>query len=195
MTENMAQLLMILVAPGFISLKIWGLIHPSQKIQISESLTEAIIFSSFNYIVTIWLSFLVKDTHFAWIYFVAAMIVFPVLWPILLKRILNSTFLKKKIISIIPKSWDYFFSRKECCFMLIHLNNGRIIGGLYGPDSFASSYPEKEDLYLQEVWKVDEEGNFIEKISGSKGVLVHYDVIEYIELFDIFDINEGENNG
>jgi hypothetical protein len=190
LTENTAQLLMVLVAPGFISLKIWGLIHPSQKTQISESLIEAIIFSSFNYIVTIWLSFLVRDTHFVGIYFVAVMIVFPVLWPILLKVILNGKFFKKRTISLIPKSWDYYFSKRECCFMLIHLNNGKIIGGLYGTDSFASSYPEKEDLYLQEVWKVDEEGKFIEKISGSKGLLVNYDTIEYIELFDI----EGDSD-
>ena len=66
-----------------------------------------------------------------------------------------------------------------------------MLGGLYGPGSFASSYPEKEDLYLQEVWKIGEEGKFIEKIPGSKGVLVNYDSIEYIEFFDI---DEGESN-
>ena len=188
LTENTANLLMLLVAPGFISMKIWGLIHPSRKIQISECLIEAIIFSSFNYIATIWwLPPLVSD----WIYYGMTMIVLPVLWPILLKWILNLKFLKKKTISLIPKSWDYFFSKKECCFMLVHLNNGRIIGGLYGPGSFASSYPEKEDLYLQEVWKIGEEGKFIEKIPGSKGVLVNYDSIEYIEFFDI---DEGESN-
>ena len=75
--------------------------------------------------------------------------------------------------------------------MLIHLNNGRMIGGLYGTDSFASSYPEKEDIYLQEIWKIDTEGNFIEKITGSKGLLINHDVIEYVELFNI---PEGGNN-
>jgi hypothetical protein len=73
--------------------------------------------------------------------------------------------------------------------MLLHLTNGRVIGGLYGLDSFASSYPEKEDLYLQEVWKIDKEGKFIKKISDTKGLLVNYTTIEYIELFNI---NEGE---
>jgi hypothetical protein len=182
---------MVLVAPGFISLKVWGLIHPSQKTQISESLIEAIIFSSFNYTATIGLFFLVKDTRLVWIYFVVVMIICPVLWPIFLKIILNCTFLKKRTISLIPKSWDYYFGKRGCCFMLIHLNKGRIIGGLYGIDSFASSYPEKEDIYLQEVWKVDEEGRFIEKIPGSKGLLVNGEAIEYIELFDA---NEGESN-
>ena len=72
-------------------------------------------------------------------------------------------------------------------------NNGRIIGGLYGPDSFTSSYPEKEDVYLQEIWKIDEAGRFMERIPGSKGVLVNYDVVEYIEFFNI-NRDGGENN-
>jgi hypothetical protein len=181
------------VAPGFISLKIWGLIHPSQKIVLSESLIEAIIFSSFNYIVTIWLYIGTKDSNLVWIYFITVLIIFPIIWPILLKLLLNNKLLKNKIISLIPKSWDYFFSKRECCFMLIHLNNGRIIGGLYGLDSFASSYPEKEDVYLQEIWKVDEEGKFIEKIPDTRGLLVNHDVIEYIELFRINE--EEKNNG
>ena len=77
--------------------------------------------------------------------------------------------------------------------MLIHLNNGRIIGGLYGPDSFVSSYPEEEDVYLQEIWKIDEEGRFMEKIPDSKGLLINHDAIEYIEFFDI-NRDGGEND-
>jgi hypothetical protein len=187
LTENSANLLMLIAAPGFISLKIWSLIHPSRKIQISESLIEAIMFSSFNYLVTIWW---LPSLLPSWIYFVMTAIVLPILWPILLKCVLTRKFFEEKTISLIPKSWDYFFSKRECCFMLVHLNNGRIIGGLYGRDSFASSYPEKEDLYLQEVWKVDKEGKFIKKISGSKGLLVNYEAIEYIELFN----TGGEGN-
>jgi hypothetical protein len=177
------------VAPGFISLKIWGLIHPSEKTTLSESLIEAIIFSSFNYIVTIWLYYITKNTNLIWIYFISVLVIFPIIWPIILKRLLDSKFLKNKIISLIPKSWDYFFGKRERCFMLIHLNSNRIIGGLYGFDSFVSSYPEKEDVYLQEVWKVDDEGKFMERIPGTRGLLVNHEAIEYIELFEI---NEEE---
>jgi len=189
LTENTPVLIIVWVAPGFISLKIWSLVHPSQKIRISESIIEAIIFSGFTYIATIWLFFLIRDISFIWVYFLAVLIV-SVLCPILLKNILGSKFLKQKTISLIPKSWDYFFWKKKCCFMLVHVEKGRVIGGLYGPDSFASSYPEKEDIYLQEVWKIDEKGKFLERIPGSKGLLVNSDVIEYIEFFDI----QGENN-
>ena len=185
LNENAIHLIIFFVAPGFISLKIWGLINPSRKILISESLIEAIIFSSFNYIFTIWLYLLLKKTSYVWIYYLTVLLIFPSLLPKLLKLILNTKLFKDINISLIPKSWDYFFSKNECCFMLIHLNNGGMIGGLYGTDSFASSYPEKEDIYLQEIWKIDTEGNFLEKITGSKGLLVNHDVIEYIELFNI----------
>jgi hypothetical protein len=192
LTENNIQLLILFIAPGFISLKIWGLIHPSPKIALSESLIEAIVFSSFNYIVTIWLYFLINGTRFIWIYLVMVLVMLPIIWPVLLKAVLNNKLLRNKIISPIPKSWDYFFSKRQCCFMLVHLNDRRILGGFYGPDSFASSYPEQEDLYLQEVWQVDSEGKFIKKIPRSRGFLVNYNAIEYIEFFDL---NEGEHNG
>ena len=190
LTENSILLIILFVAPGFVSLKIWGLIYPSQKTLISESLVEAIIFSSFNYIATIWMYVLLKDTHFVWVYYVCFLLL-PFLWPIFLKAILSTKLLKEKTISPIPKSWDYFFFRRKECFMLIHLNNERIIGGLYGAESFASSYPEEEDVYLQEVWKIDEEGRFMERIPGAKGLLVNHDDIEYIELFDT---NGGKGN-
>jgi hypothetical protein len=77
--------------------------------------------------------------------------------------------------------------------MLIHIKNGRIIGGLYGPDSFASSYPEKEDVYLQETWKIDGKGKFLKKIADTKGLLINPNTIEYIELFNIN--NEEKNDG
>jgi hypothetical protein len=179
---------MLFVALGFISLKMWSFLHPSQKIRLSESLIEAIIFSSFNHIVITGLYFLLKKYLFVW--FILALGVFPLLWPIVLYLLLKMRVFKKARINLIPKSWDYFFSKRECCFMLIHLNNGRMIGGLYGTDSFTSSYPEKEDLYLQEIWEIDSQGGFIKKIPGSKGILVNHDVVEYIELFNV----EGEKD-
>jgi len=191
LNENTIQLIILFIVPGFISLKIWGLINPSKKILISESLIEAIVFSCINYIIVIWAYPLLKRTSYIYVYYIGASVIIPILWPILINILLKIKFLNKLNISLIPKSWDYFFSKKECCFMLIHLNNGKMIGGLYGTASFTSSYPEKEDIYLQEIWKIDTEGKFIEKIEGTKGLLVNYDVIEYIELFNI---NEGENN-
>jgi len=191
LNDNTFQLIILFIIPGFISLKVWGIINPSKKILISESLIEAIVFSSFNYIVTIWAYPLFKETSYIYFYYFIALVIIPILWPILVNLLLKIKFLNKLNISLIPKSWDYFFSKEESCFMIIHLKNGRMIGGLYGTGSFASSYPEKEDIYLEEIWRIDPEGKFSEKIEDSKGLLINHDVIEYVEFFKI---SEGGNN-
>jgi hypothetical protein len=67
--------------------------------------------------------------------------------------------------------------------MLIHLKDGQIIGGLYAYESAASSYPESEDLYLQEVWEIDNKGKFTKPIEGTMGLLVSYNTVDFIELF------------
>ena len=72
--------------------------------------------------------------------------------------------------------------------MLIHLKNEKLIGGLYYSKSFASSYPEKQDLYIEEVWKINDNGEFQERIKGTKGILINYEIIEYIEFFTMEEI-------
>ena len=122
LTNDNIQLFILFVIPGFISLKIWGLIHPSHKLVLSESLLEALAFSCFNYIGTYWLYSIFLKIELVWVYFLLALFIFPLFWPRLLKLILTSRTIKKRIISITPKSWDYFFNKRECCFMLIHIN-------------------------------------------------------------------------
>ena len=83
----------------------------------------------------------------------------------------------------IPNSWDYFFLKREAAFVMIHLKSGKLIGGVYGGQSYASAYPEPRDLYLKEVWKI-EKGYFKHKIKDTKGLYITYDEILYIEFFD-----------
>jgi len=196
LTIDNLQLFILFVTPGFISLKVWTLIHPSPRMILTERIMEAIIFSSLNYLVIIWLHSLLKDSNYGiWIYFLIALIL-SVIYPFLLKKILLSSILKNKVNSIMPKAWDYFFHKKEPCFVLIHLKDGKVIGGFYGDNSFASSYPEENDIYLEEIWKINERGAFADKIDRTNGLLVNKDAIEYIEFFKINDKEEAlkENN-
>jgi hypothetical protein len=63
--------------------------------------------------------------------------------------------------------------------------DGEMIGGLFNGKSFASSYPEKEDIYLEELWKIDEDGKFKEKVKSTNGLLVNFEEIKYIEFFKL----------
>lgn len=68
-----------------------------------------------------------------------------------------------------------------------------MIGGLYNEQSFASSFPYSEDLYLTKTYKIDKDGRFVEEIDRTMGLLINKDFIDYIELFSTKP--EGENNG
>jgi hypothetical protein len=189
--NNAIGLFIVIVAPGFISLKIWRLIHPSRYVSFADSLYEAVFYGVFNYfIIVTWFPPLMAGVHttLGIIAYVISLVIVPVLLPFAWKGILNRKIVKNITINPIPRAWDNFFIRKIPCFMLIHLKAGQIIGGLYAFESAASSYPEAEDLYLQEVWEIDNNSKFIKPIEGTMGLLVNYNTVDYIELFKV----EGE---
>jgi hypothetical protein len=169
-----------------VRLKIWGLIQPSQRISFADSLYEAFFFGCINYFaVVIWLpGVLTNLNQFLSIpSYIISLLIVPILLPLLWRKILNSNLFKGKIINLTPKGWDYFFGKGVPCLMLIHLKNGQLIGGLYDNNSLASSYPENEDIYLQEIWELDDTGKFKKPIDNTLGLLINYESVDYIELF------------
>jgi hypothetical protein len=193
LANNTFGLFVMIVAPGFISMKIWGLIHPSRHISFTDSLYEAIFYGVLNYFAFVyWLPPLMMKINFTLqiIAYILSLVITPLLLPVLWKKVLSWGIMKKNIINPIPKAWDVFFRKRQPCFMMVHLKNGQIIGGLYAYESAASSYPEKEDLYLQEIWELDDEGKFLNPLDGTMGLLVNYDSVDYIELFQYKE--EGE---
>jgi hypothetical protein len=186
LTDTTLGLFIMIVAPGFISLKVWGLVHPSRRIVFSEALYEAFFYGVLNYFIVVhWSTALVltSETVIKVCVYIISLVVVPIFLPIVWRLILSCKFIKKRIINPIPKVWDAFFSRRKPCFMIVHMKNRQIIGGLYAYNSAASSYPESQDLYLQEIWELDDNGKFVKQIDGTLGLLVSGDTIDYIELF------------
>ncbi|MDR0637500.1 MAG: DUF6338 family protein [Spirochaetaceae bacterium] len=105
-------------------------------------------------------------------------VAFPVLWPIAFYVISRIRAIKTRLT---PAAWDHYFNDCQDCFVLIHLKSGGTVGGFYSGNSFASSYPGNKDLYLQELWALDEEGAFKEKVKETNGFWVSVDEIELIE--------------
>jgi len=48
--------------------------------------------------------------------------------------------------------------------MIIHLKDGRRIGGRFDENSSASSFPAKEQIYIEEVWELDENENLSNRL-------------------------------
>jgi hypothetical protein len=187
LTQNNFGLFILIMAPGFLSIKIWSLIHPSRRLSSTGLLYEAIFYGAINYFLIVWwLPPLLKEINsiLEIVAYILSLGIFPIFIPFLWKLILSLSFIRNKIINPIPKAWDSFFGKRKPCFMIVHIKNGQVIGGLYAYDSAASSYPEKEDLYLQEIWELDDDGKFTKPVDGTMGLLVSCESIDYIELFN-----------
>ncbi len=183
------------VVPGFIWHYILTLFQPSKTPNNQMLLLRFLALSCFNYAIWSWLVFKLINTSYArdnrselaWLWTVIIFISPAGLG--LLTGCLNQigfvriAFNKMGLIAMhsIPTAWDYkFFHTQTCVWVQIHLKNGKMIAGLYGSESFASSDPEERDLYLQKAVRIDNDGNWV-KLDRSDGVLIKGDMIEYIE--------------
>ena len=189
--------ILVLIIPGFVSLKVWTLINPTARLKLADYLLDIIAFSALNFVALSWLIAITTDSPL-WLRIIVGIGVFigaPAAWPLLLRATLNWRVLRGHIIDPVPLAWDHFFGKGEHCFVLVHLKNGNVLGGLYTGESFASSYPEPQEIFLSEVWRVDESGRFQHKIEETKGVLVNHEVIEYLEFYTTEGASSEEPRG
>jgi hypothetical protein len=177
--------------PGFISLKVYKLAIASEKIDFSSSIFEAVAFSCLNYAFFSWLILIIDeenflDNHFTSFIILTLLILFaaPLLWPFAIIWLMRRSWFKRFILSPFKSPWDYFFEKRESCWVIVHFKNGARIGGVYGQNSFSSAYPHKEQIYLEELWELEGERNFIKKTERTNGVMILNEEIKFIEFYN-----------
>jgi hypothetical protein len=197
--------------PGFVSLKIYDLIIPGARRDFSKSIFEIIGYSALNYAFFFfvlgsllgpssltslsWPAILADPQYFyirfGWfgsaILLSLALVALPCAWPVIFCKLFDWKWIAKRTVSPIPKPWDYVFggyaTKKRDFWIIVHLNDGSRIGGKFGQSSYASSYPEEEQLYLQEIYAVDENGNFDQApLPNSEGMIIFGRDIKTVEL-------------
>ncbi len=178
------------VIPGFVSIKIYDLLVPTDRKEIGKYLIDAVAYSCINYALVSWILVLADrcnlyKNHPFWFFLlvISILFLFPILWAVLYYCLRTLTFFTKRIPHPISKPWDYVFSKREAYWVIVYLNDGTKIGGRYGSDSFASSYPADEQIYLQQVWEVNDDNRFLKAVERSKGILVSKKDIKAIEFF------------
>ena len=107
-----------------------------------------------------------------WLQFVQLLflvIIFPALWTVLIKWWFSSEaylrLLKKLPPGVYPKdphstSWDWLFSQRKAYWMVVHLKNGEKVVGKLAKNSYSSAFPSAPQLFLEEEWELDENGEF-----------------------------------
>lgn len=185
-------ILLLYIIPGFISLKVYYSIFPVEKRDFSKSILEIFIYSSFNYAFFSWLIIILfkYDLYKSnFILFIAILIIIivlgPIIWPIAYNALLSTSFIQKiKPINPIPLPWDFVFIQRKPSWIIVHTKDGRRIGGRYDSKSFTSSFPHKEQIYLEELWQLDKKGSFIKPVDRSEGILIMNEEISFIEFFN-----------
>lgn len=187
---NSLVLFLIFFIPGFISIKVYDLFIPSERRDFSKSLFEVMGYSAINFAALSWLIILIHSNNFysthKIIYFLFLLIIIfiiPIIWSLVFLKILSWPPISKKIVHPIRKPWDYVFGRKLCYWVIVHLMDGKKIGGIYDKNSFTSSYPAEEQIYLEQVWHLDEKGGFMKPVERSGGIIILGKEISSLEFF------------
>lgn len=193
--ENAAVTFVLLFIPGFVSTRVFDLLVPGQPRDYGKTIYEVVGYSFITY--AFWSPAIVAY-HEGWHppLWVAMMlaglilVVTPIVLPVLFLKIVRKWF-ASSVLDPFPSSWDWAFKVNETAMVLVHLRDGRKLGGTWERTAFSSSYPIPPDLFLSEVWNVDQEtGTFNHRVQDSKGIFLWGSDIEMVEFFDIQQIRE-----
>jgi hypothetical protein len=184
-------LFLIFFLPGFVSMKMYDLMVPGVPREASKSLLEAVSYSTLNFGALFWLIAYIRTNGFYQNHFIlfslavtAIMVVVPACWPFAYLKLASFQPIAKHFANPIQKPWDYVFGKRTPYWIIVHLRSGLRIGGRFDTKSFASSNPADEQIYLEEVWSLDENGRFLKKVERSRGIIVMQDEIRAVEFFE-----------
>jgi hypothetical protein len=188
------QLLLIagFILPGAISMYVYGLKVPQKEFQLKDRIAEAVCFSMLNFVM-VWVPVeqvlttgTVRERPVAgWVILTLGFVVAPVAWPLLLVQILHFAATRGWIAVRAKTAWDEFFGRQRTeCWVQIELTDGRVFGGRYGRSSYASSWPDPGHIYVEELWRVDDEGYFVDPVPGRAGLLLRPGDYKLLRVFE-----------
>lgn len=193
----------IFLLPGFIITELIDSIVPPKSFREVKFIFSCIIYSIINLALWIWLDVIIIEKFKAktvpfYIVLSSSNIVTSIITGSIIGLIKHFELSRKlfglfkiKMNHPVPTAWDYFFNKKEECFVTIRLKSGNMVSGNFFSNSFASSDAEERDLYLEKIYDVDD-ANVWNEIPRGKGMYISKDEIETIEFFQKEDIENGK---
>lgn len=91
-----------------------------------------------------------------------------------------------KLLHPTPTAWDFIFGdRTKSYLIMFHHKSGAKIVGLYSTKSYVSSFPTSQEIYVEEVWQIDEQGGWIDPIEDSAGAFIKMEECTHFELVHV----------
>jgi hypothetical protein len=181
------------VAPGFIAIQVYSLKCPTARKDLGNSLVEVITYSLINLALWIWWVQSLIRRPFDQINkfeLTAAFMIVCVVSPAALSLLcyyLRTRLLHHKLglDHPIPRGWDYFIRNHSEFWVLFHLKGGKLLGGYFGSRSFAATFPHDQEIYVEEIWRVDERGEFVEAVENTLGGVIRISECERVEFLRV----------
>lgn len=74
-----------------------------------------------------------------------------------------------------PSAWDFAFGKGEVGWVRVQLEGGRWLGGYFGGESYASSFPNPQELFVEEGWVINDDGTFTDISHAPNGMIIKCD--------------------
>jgi len=189
-------LLLFLVLPGFLVVRVFDRLHPGEPRSTVQLIIEAGIFSlsilAIWFMPTLVLLQLGPDLPY-WLYhllFFALILLGVFATPLLIVYILHRLELRGTLKPLrpepspTPSDWIFSGSPDDHYYVLFHRKEGKDLGGYFGERSFAATSANGQEIYVEEVWQLDEDGKFIERVEGTRGAIVNTEECDLIVFFE-----------
>ncbi len=195
-TIEAVVVLITFVIPGFVARRVLALAFPRAEPSQGQLVLEGITLSCLNYGVLSGLLILGWKQRWYEHAFVFAGLVFVALFvsPVMIglalifmtdTRWVHNLRGRFGLTHPVPKAWDYFFRRRTPCWIIGTLKDGRMVAGLYGLNSFASSFPADEDIYIERLCKLSEEGQIVGLAEHSLGAIIRMENVQLLEFYEL----------
>ncbi len=169
---------------------------PTERSDFSKSWQEvvaySVIFSGLTYLLFI----IPKLECIAWVNYlipILGLFIIPLIASYLIIKLQQTKWIHDNMLLPQPTAWDYIFGKRGIYRVIVHLKDGRKIGGNYSYESYTSSYPDERDIYIEQLWEVDDNGSFIQPIERSEGMWITGEEILGIEFISTATDENGDD--
>lgn len=192
--------LLVFIIPGFVLMRVKRVAYPTAEASTGSTVLDSLTLSCVVYALAsplLYISYLyrwpvTRPVFFSMLALVILLVV-PCALGTLYVRFTNADRARwlREVLGFPnpdPTAWDYLFRKRRAYWVWLTFKSGKVMAGLFGPNSCASSFPHKRDLYVEKLLRLDENGDVVELLDGSAGALVMMEDLERIQFFEIDEV-------
>jgi len=181
------------VVPGVIATKVYRMLIPNDQKNYADYVIELVTFSMFYLALFFWLIALINRADIRTNTLLYNLLVFVTIFviPALLgyvgSLLSKATWLRRLVRTQrhpTPTGWDYVFQQPKSYWMVFHLKSGKVVGGFYDHTGFVSSYPQAQEIYISQLWRMSKDEKFLEEVERTAGGIIRAEECEFIEFFE-----------